>query len=671
MNINLSIKLSIGYSLMAILLIICGYAGYNAATKMADTSDFLVNEARDTVQGALQTSNGVREQIQVMEQILSGRLHEDDLNSLQAATERTDVAYQTMLSAGLIPEQESANLSQAQQEFVSALNPLQQSNQSYNQLYQQLVANADALKTTLTSLNEEANRIIVERETNWDDDTSANSQQTEEWFAATAATEAKLALFSQLYYFQRFLSNPGDSQIAELMTNSQTDLDIYIEDLASMELGEQVIKGGSDSYASLLTAKLDLHKQLYQQAQQTYLQLQQNRQAYTDKASNLMAQTAVIEQISGSIIDAEITAIKSIKSSAFLSILLTVLIGIGIVVLSYLFTWKTVVKPIRNVADKLNDIAQGEGDLTQKLQISGNDEITYLSIGFNNFIEQIRELIQQLMQAVEKLGDTSQHLNDQSSQTRSQMLSQQQATDSVNAAMHDMANEVSSVSAAAGDATTSMQNMDRTLEKSQGVISSTLGAIDEFAQGIDSATTVIEDLHQDSLQIHSVLDVIQGIAEQTNLLALNAAIEAARAGEQGRGFAVVADEVRTLASRTQQSTTEIQEIIERLQQGSTKATDVMRVSREQAQQTVANTGKASESLSSITDTIQAMGSIINNINSASSSQQQQAESMTEHLDNISQISSATTTSSESLLQITEQLNHLSGQLQTMVGRFKV
>ncbi len=671
MNINLSIKLIIGYSLMAILLIICGYAGYNAATKMADTSDFLVNEARDTVQGALQTSNGVREQIQVMEQILAGRHHKDDQNTLTAATERTDVAYQTMLSAGLIPEQESANLSQAQQEFVAALNPLQQSNQSYNQLYRQLVANADALKTTLTSLSEEANRIIVERETNWDDDEAANSQQTEEWFATTAATEAKLALFSQLYYFQRFLSNPGDTQIAELMKNSQTDLDIYIEDLASMELGEQIIKGGSESYASLLAAKLELHKQLYQRAQQTYLQLQQNRQAYTDKASNLMAQTAVIENISGSIIDAEITAIKSIKSSAFLSILLTVIIGIAIVVLSYWLTWKSVVKPIRNVADKLNDIAQGEGDLTQKLQTTGNDEITLLAIGFNNFIEQIRELIQQLMQAIEKMGATSEELNNQSSQTRSQMLSQQHATDSVNQAMNDMAGEVSSVSAAAEEADSSMHNMDKTLEKSQHVISSTLDAINEFADGIDSATTVIEDLNQDSQQVGSVLDVIQGIAEQTNLLALNAAIEAARAGEQGRGFAVVADEVRTLASRTQQSTTEIQAIIERLQQGSTKAADVMRVSREQAQQTVANTGKASESLSSITETIHSMGSIINNINSAASSQQQQSRSMSEHLDNISEISAETTSGSETLLHITEQLNQLSGQLQTMVGRFKV
>lgn len=671
MKLNLALKLVIGYSLMAILLIICGVVGYNATRQMSEVSDFLVNDARDTVQGALLTSNGIREQIKVTDDILSGQIQQDMQSRLNAARQRTDQAFNTMMGAELIPQQQTSQLQQARDAFNASLNPLMQSNDQYLTSYQQMIQNADTFKDLLSAFNELANRIIVERETNWDTNESANTQQTEEWFAASGATEAKLALFSQLYYFQRFLGDTDSSQIDELINNSQTDLDIYIEDLSSMALAETPYNNGNENYAALLTATYARHKQLYQQARLQFIELKNQNSQYINLANTLLQQTDETESISAEIINNEIQGIHEIRNSAFFSIVLTVIVGIVLVLIAYFMTLKLIVAPVRHVADKLDEIAKGEGDLTQQLSTKGNDEITELSRGFNAFINQIRELIVQLFQAVEQLGNTSENLASQSNQTQQQMVAQQSATDSVNTAMDDMVSKVKEVCDAAQQADHSMHTMNQTLENSQQVISSTLDSIKQFGGEIENASHVIEQLNKDSQEVGSVLDVIQGIAEQTNLLALNAAIEAARAGEQGRGFAVVADEVRTLASRTQQSTTEIQAIIERLQQGSGKAADVMASSRENAQQTMARADSASSSLASITSDIQSMDGIIRQITSAAGSQNDTTETMHQNLDNISQINIQTSRSSLQMNEITGKLNQLASQLQQLVGQFKV
>ena len=671
LKLNLRIRLLIGYSLMGLLLVICGWAGYSAAQSMARTSDFLVNEAKDTVEGAMRTANAVRTEIALVEEILDDRSGDDARGALKAADQLIADSVRRISEAGLLPEDQLQRMNSALQGYRNTLYPLLQSNDAYVEAYRTMIADADALNARLIALLNMANRSIEQMEMNWDSNEAANSHQTEEWFAASAATEARLALFSRLYYFQQFLGQKNLDQIRQRMTDSESDLQIYIEDLASMALTEKVPEDSSRSWSSILSDLLDRHRSGFASARQAYLDLQNLRQAYASQADTLLRQAENINELSSGVIREKIADIQGVKSSAFMTIVMTVVIGVALVILSYWVSVRTIVKPVQDVAAKLRDISEGEGDLTHSLQVSGNDEISELARGFNEFMDQIRQLIVQLVHAIDQLGMTSARLTEQSGETLDQMTRQQQASDGVSAAMQDMSTKVDSVCDAAQQADQSMREMDETLGSSQQVIGVTLDSIHQFVDDIHAASRVIDALNHDSQQIGSVLDVIQGIAEQTNLLALNAAIEAARAGEQGRGFAVVADEVRTLASRTQDSTTEIKAIIERLQAGSSQAVEVMSTSQKKAEETSDKTSSASHSLSTITDNIRGMGQIIAQITAAASSQNQQADLMHQNLANIRQITEGTAGSSQNMSAVTRELNDLALQLQSIVGRFKV
>ncbi|NOZ36635.1 MAG: methyl-accepting chemotaxis protein [Gammaproteobacteria bacterium] len=334
------------------------------------------------------------------------------------------------------------------------------------------------------------------------------------------------------------------------------------------------------------------------------------------------------------------------------------------------FISKGISNPIKRTVDAMNDIAGGEGDLTMRLDESGRDEIAMLAMAFNKFSEKVRKTVAQVAGSTSRLTSAAEELDTITRETTAGVLQQQSETEQVATAMNEMTATVQEVARHASEAVNLAQSANQESVNGKNIVAETTSVINKLASEIERSATVINELESDSENIGSVLDVIKGIAEQTNLLALNAAIEAARAGDQGRGFAVVADEVRTLASRTQQSTEEIQNMIERLQRNSRQAVEVMQASRDCAGTSVDKANEASTSLMTITQAVTNISDMNVQIATAAEEQSSVAEEINRNISNINDVVQQTANGTGKISEASSELSQLSQDLQQLVSQFK-
>jgi len=358
------------------------------------------------------------------------------------------------------------------------------------------------------------------------------------------------------------------------------------------------------------------------------------------------------------------------ESALITGVVITIIVMLIVGSIAY-FISNLISHNILNVVDSLQDMAKGNGDLTKRLTTKSTDEIGALVESFNQFVEKLQHIISEVYGSTTQLAAAAEEMSAITVASTENVSKQQQETEQVATAMNEMTATVMEVSRNAEQAAESTSEADTQAQEGRQIVNDTVESINLLANEVDSAANVIQELEQNSDSIGSVLEVIRGIAEQTNLLALNAAIEAARAGEQGRGFAVVADEVRSLASRTQQSTQEIQSMIERLQSGAQRAVEVMGTSRTRAQSSVEKSQKAGDSLTVITEAMSNITAMNTQIAEASKQQSEVAEEINQNIVNISTIAEESANSTSELSQSNIALAELSSNLQSLVGQFKV
>ncbi|MDJ0807146.1 MAG: methyl-accepting chemotaxis protein [Gammaproteobacteria bacterium] len=352
-------------------------------------------------------------------------------------------------------------------------------------------------------------------------------------------------------------------------------------------------------------------------------------------------------------------------------ILATFTMGFVILVALSLFFILRVLQPLNRLTSAMQDIAEGEGDLTQRLPDNGRDEISKVAGAFNLFTSKMQHTLKQANSSTLQLTSATDALADIASQSNESVNTQQTETREVATAITQMAQAVDDIAQNADSAAGAAREANDEAEVGKQAMSETGNAINTLAGQVEEVARVINQLETESDAIGSVLDVIRGIADQTNLLALNAAIEAARAGEQGRGFAVVADEVRTLASRTQESTSEIHSIIENLQQGTGNAVEVMKTGLTTTQETVEKANRARKALDNIVASISTITDLNTRIAQTSEEHTQVAQDIDRRVEHISQLSETATRGSTITADKSQELAQLGDELKNLVAQFKV
>lgn len=363
---------------------------------------------------------------------------------------------------------------------------------------------------------------------------------------------------------------------------------------------------------------------------------------------------------------------KDVENSVSRGKTITIIIGLLSVLIGAAIASRTVlaiIKPLHKVNEILNVVSTG--DLTHRLDDSAQDEFGALAKNCNNLIDSLKTLITGISSRAAQLAAAAEQTSAVTAQTTLSIQDQKSQVAQVATATTEMHSTSQLVAQSAKDTLSQIKHADSEAEKVKVISEENKSTILVLARDVAEAAEVINKLHQDSASIGGILDVIRGVADQTNLLALNAAIEAARAGEQGRGFAVVADEVRTLASRTQKSTQEINLMIKVLQAGAEKAVQVMNQGKEQTTICVGQTEKATIALESITDAVHKAYDVSSQIAQATREQNVVSLEISETLENIVNIAEETTVGANQTSQSSHEVAKLAEELQNSVQQFKV
>ncbi|MDB1123791.1 methyl-accepting chemotaxis protein [Vibrio algarum] len=461
-----------------------------------------------------------------------------------------------------------------------------------------------------------------------------------------------------------------------LQSNTVEDYGIAIANMSDNLSKEIVDLNGNlqDSHRRDLLAQFNQAQKLYINGMKDINSLITQRNTLIEDSLNAIGPSvaANVEDVKLSIMTDQDTLGPQLKETTDRSIQITIILSVIAIILgvvaAYLLT-VNITRPIRKAVEAANQLSHG--DLTINVGATSKDETGQLLDAVQNTATNLKQMMSTISMASVELASASEELAVVTEQTSEGIIQQESETEMVATAMNQMATTVHDVADNAAHAAEAANQADTKSKTGSAVVQQTIESINSLSNSVIDSSNKLSEVQQEVLNISTILDVIRGIADQTNLLALNAAIEAARAGEQGRGFAVVADEVRSLAARTQGSTSEIQTLIEQLQVGTENTVEQMDLGKLQAENCVKNAVEASSALDSITNAINVINDMNMQIASASEEQSSVAESINENVVNVKRIAEENAVAANQTRGSSTEIAQLAEQLNGLVSQFRV
>lgn len=591
-------KILVTFSVVGILVTALGIWTIKTMYSSSSGLSYIVGPAWDTADGAMETTIQIEAQMLAVNRLILGEDSQRVEQILNTAITEVDTSSSRMIEAGLLSAAQTQQFSQFNSQYQQSRNALITSyknyietKKSYDKATQVLVDFGEKLETLGDSAVEE-----LEREPN--QNITWQSDVMERWQAADGGMESNIGLLWKLYYTQRLLDGQDDATQIKAIEQA-----IEFQKQANSEMfstGRFTISAGEEwknaSYEEVFSQLNSQHEQAMMAVIESYRNYRQIYQEYTVTSLALLDFIAELEELADSkveqqavlILDGQAWAISSFKVLIIIALLVLLLLGWILV--------NQILSPIQRLQERVTDISEGNGDLTLRVNITTQDEFGELGKSFDKFIEKIQNLIADITQSTNLAKTAAVDLSATFKVTAEAVNKQTFEVNTISNATTAMTAISSQVISGAREISQSVLNIDKNAQSTLSNVRQDAQSVNELVAEVTQGTETINSLKNHVTSIEPVLADINGIAEQTNLLALNAAIEAARAGEQGRGFAVVADEVRSLATRTQGSTNTIQQSITQLRSSADESVRVINNSMLKGTQTTEITSQAEESL---------------------------------------------------------------------------
>ncbi len=633
-NISVNMKLGLGFGLVLALTCVLALTGWTSLGGLIDRSNWMSD--------ITQLNSGLTKLRVVRLQYMLTNGDETAAQNVQTTLEAFAAQQQKLISSFKSPENVKLLKDQAATiaEYQTSLNKMRNAYRTGNSARDTMAVNAEAAYAQIEAISKRVQQMDI-------------SEQRFEQFQAI--TTAKEAFILTRYEVRGYMATTN----AETEQKAVRQLDVAIASLK--QLNVHFADSQQDALRQLETA-LGNYRSALMAFKNANTDAVQARKEMTDQGTTIVALSEQLYQIQLDRRDAESAQARTLQ---LISTLLALLVG----VIAAVIITRQITRPLQETLAVVERIASG--DLTQNVTVTRRDELGVLQQGIARMGVTLRDLISGIRDGVTQIASAAEELSAVTEQTSAGVNSQKVETDQVATAMHEMTATVQEVARNAEEASQAAAAADGEAREGDKVVNEAIAQIERLASEVVRSTEAMSVLQQESDKIGSVMDVIKAVAEQTNLLALNAAIEAARAGEAGRGFAVVADEVRGLAQRTQKSTEEIEGLVAGLQNGTQQVSAVMSNSRALTDSSVALTRKAGASLENITRTVSNIQSMNQQIAAAAEQQSAVAEEISRSIINVRDVSEQTAAASDETAASSVELARLGGQLQQMVSHFRV